>query len=83
MKKEELRKLTGRNWAQILADFTLGLLKETDAMNEEMCGLISSVEEEKDCGANIAKANQLDIDIKRILDFIEKFYQEKGLNNIE
>ncbi len=83
MTKEELKKMTSKNWAQIFGDFILGLLKETDKMNEEMCSLVSSIEEEKDCSVNIAKTNQLDKDIKRILDFIERFCEEKSLNNIE
>lgn len=79
MTKEELNGLTKKDWAQNFVDFVNGLLKETCEMNKEMYALLLIAEQDKDCGATIAKASQLDKDINRVVDYIDRFYKEKGL----
>lgn len=74
MAKEE------KNWAQIFIDFSNGLLSEISSMNEEMLGLANAINEEN-CGRILAKANQLDADIERIANYMDKFFKERGIFN--
>lgn len=74
MAKEE------KNWAQIFIDFSNGLLSEISSMNEEMFGLANTVNEEN-CDKILAKANQIDADIKRITDYMSEFLKERGIFN--
>ncbi len=79
MTREEFDKTTKKDWVKIFTDFVSGLLKITDEMNEEMFSLLLIAEQDSNCGETIAKASQLDKDLKKVLDYIEGFQKEKSL----
>ena len=78
MTREEFDKTTKKDWVKIFSDFASGLLKITDKMNQEMFSLLL-IAEQDESGETIAKAIQLDKDLKGILDYIEEFQKERGL----
>lgn len=79
MTKEEFEKTTKKDWVKMFTDFVNGLLKITDEMNQEMFSLLLIAERDEDCGETIAKVTQVDKDLKKILDYIEGFQEERSL----
>lgn len=71
------------NWAQLFIDFSQGLVEVAQEMNEELIGLVNAANCDANCDKIIAKASQLDTDMDRILNFVEKFYKERGLKNVK
>ncbi len=70
------------NWMQLFADFSQGLLELLGNMNEELNAYIDAVDCDATYDKTIAQIRQLDGDINRIVNFIDTFYEEKGLKKL-
>ena len=71
------------NWALLFVDFSQGLVDIVQEMNKEFNKTLEELDCDKDCGKTLAKTKQLETDMNRILDFMEKFYKERGLKDVK